>query len=150
MLRVAPYKNTTLIDADAKVTLGMSIEEGGKIVNKFYQLPLEFNTVTVLTLSWTIVHPIDEASPLYKFTAEDFANTRGEILLYLKAFDDMFSNTVTARTSYTFNEVITGAKFLPMYNRAESRKKTILHLEKLNDTIPADISFAYNNTALAE
>lgn len=85
MMRVAPFKNTTLVDAEAKVTLGLVVEENGKTVNKFFQLPLEFNTVNALTLSWTIVHPITEISPLYNFTKEDFENTTGEILVYLKA-----------------------------------------------------------------
>lgn len=143
MLRVAPFKNTTLTEADVQVTLGMSVEENGKTVNKFYTLPLEFSKVTALTLSWTIVHPINETSPLYHFTAEDYDNLRGEILVYLKAFDDMFSNQVTARTSYTFKEILLGAKFIPMYKRSENNKKTILYLDKLNSTIPADISFAF-------
>ena len=33
MFRVAPYKNTTLLDAEAKVNLAMTIEEDGKMVN---------------------------------------------------------------------------------------------------------------------
>jgi inward rectifier potassium channel len=142
MLRVAPFKNATLIDAEAKVTLGMTIEENGKMVNKFYQLPLEFSTVNTLTLSWTIVHPINEESPLYNFTADDFANKRGEILVFLKAFDDMFSSTVVARTSYTFKEIITGAKFIPMYHRSENGDKTVLYLDKLNSYSAAEINAA--------
>lgn len=130
MMRLAPFKNTTLTDAEAKVTLGIIVEENGKMVNKFYQLPLEYNIVNSLTLSWTIVHPITDTSPFYNFTAEDFKNARGEILVFVKAFDDMFSNTVVTRTSYTLNELVLGAKFNPMYNRTEN--KTILHLEKLN------------------
>ena len=35
MIRVAPFKNNTLTDAEAKLTLGMAIEENGKITNKF-------------------------------------------------------------------------------------------------------------------
>ena len=143
MLRVAPYKNTTLLDAEAKVNLGMSVEENGKMVNKFFPLTLEFNTVTTLTLSWTIVHPITESSPLYNFTKEDFANTKGEVLVFIKAFDDMFSNTVVARTSYIFNEVVFGAKFKPMYKSSVDNKKTILHLGKLNTFDPADINYAF-------
>ena len=50
----------------------------------------------------------------------------------LTAFDDMFSNTVATRTSYTFDEVIYGAKFDTMYNRSKDGSKTILHLDKLN------------------
>src|SRR5664279_1619046 len=78
MLRVAPFKNTNLIDVEAKLTLGLIVEENGKKVNNFYQLELEYKTINSLSLSWTIVHPITEKSPLYGFTKEDFENTKGE------------------------------------------------------------------------
>ena len=140
MFRVAPYKNTTLLDAEAKVNLAMTIEEDGKMVNKFFPLTLEFSTLNALTLNWTLVHPINEASPLYKFKEEDLVNTKGELLVFIKAFDDMFSNTVVARTSYIFSEVIYGAKFKPMFKTSSDNKRTILHLDKLDSFDTIDIS----------
>nr|WP_294932402.1 hypothetical protein [uncultured Flavobacterium sp.] len=53
-------------------------------------------------------------------------------MFFITTFDDMFSNTVAARTSYTFNEIIYGAKFETMYNRSSDGSKTILHLDLLN------------------
>ena len=132
MIRLVPFKNTNFTDAAAKVTLGMSIEENGQRVNKFYNLNLELDRINALSLSWTLVHPIDKNSPLYNFTEEDFKKTHGEILVFITTFDDMFSNTVAARTSYTFSEIIYGAKFQTMYNRSKDGTKTILHLDKLN------------------
>ena len=132
MFRLAPFKNTTLTDAEAKVTLGLIVEENGKMVNKFYQLPLEYNMVNSLTLSWTIVHPIMETSPFYNFTKEDYENAQGEILVFVKAFDDLFSNTVVTRTSYLLSEIVIGAKFQPMYHKSSNENKTLLHLNKLN------------------
>ncbi len=140
MLRVAPFKNVNLVNASAYVTLGMTIEENGISVNKFYQLELEFKTVNTLTLSWTIVHPLDEKSPLHNFTKSDFENIKGEILVNIKAFDDMFSNTVVTRTSYIFSEIQYGAKFEPMYERAVMGDKTIIYLEKLNKFKPASLN----------
>jgi len=142
MMRVAPYKNTTLTDAEAKVTAGLVIDDNGKHKNEFFPLELEYEKVNALTLSWTIVHPINENSPFYKFSQEDFINAKGEIIVYVKAFDDMFSNIVTARTSYTFNELVVGAKFVMMYYRSNSSNKTMLDLQKLNVHIPADINYA--------
>jgi inward rectifier potassium channel len=147
MFRVAPYKNTTLLDAEVKVSLAMVVEENGKQVNKFYPLTLEYAKVNALTISWTIVHPITEESPLYKYTRQDFAESNGEFMIFLKAFDDMFSNTVVARTSYTFREIIVGAKFNPMFNRSEEGHKTILHLGKLNSYSEADISYSFDQDA---
>ncbi|MEA9412845.1 ion channel [Flavobacterium sp. PL02] len=132
MIRLVPFKNTNFTDAEAKITLGMSIEENGVMTNKFYSLDLELHKINALTLSWTLVHPITDKSPLYKFTKEDFASIHGEILVFIKTFDDMYSNTVAARTSYTFKEVLYGAKFEPMYNRSKDASKTVLHLDKLN------------------
>lgn len=133
MIRTTPFKNTNFTDAEAKMTLGMSVEENGKRINKFYSLELELDKINALTLSWTLVHPITEDSPLYKFTKSDFKNTSGEILVFIKTFDDMFSNTVAARTSYTFDEVVYGAKFEPMYTRSTDNSSTILNLDKLNE-----------------
>lgn len=94
---------------------------------------MELDKVNALTLSWTLVHPITENSPLYGFSKEDYKNTSGEIIVYIKAFDDMFSNTVVTRSSYTFNEIVYGAVFNPMYYRDEDNSTTVLDLEKLND-----------------
>ena len=132
MLRTTPYKNTNFTDADAKITLGMQLEENGKTVNKFYQLELEMNRINTLTLSWTLVHPITEDSPLYGFSKEDFASVEGEFLVFIKTFDEMFSTTVAAKTSYTFDELVYGAKFQMMYAENQDNTKTILDLDKLN------------------
>jgi inward rectifier potassium channel len=78
------------------------------------------------------VHPITEDSPLYKYTQEDFEAIHGEIIVMITAFDDMFSNTVAIRTSYTFNELVYGAKFEPMFTRSTDNSKTILNLDLLN------------------
>ena len=132
MIRVTPFKNTNFTDAEAKMTLGMSMEKNGVMTNEFYSLELELERINALTLSWTLVHPITENSPLYNFTKEDFDVVNGEVLVFIKTFDDMFSNTVAIRTSYTFDEVVYGAKFEPMYTRSTDSSKTILHLDKLN------------------
>ena len=102
------------------------------MVNKFYQLKLELEKVNALTLSWTLVHPITEDSPLYQLTADDIKNTIGEVIVFIKLFDDMYSTAVVKRTSYTFDEVVYGAKYLPMFTRSEDENKTILHIDRLN------------------
>ncbi|RZJ67804.1 MAG: Inward rectifier potassium channel Irk [Flavobacterium sp.] len=132
MVRLAPFKNTNLLDAEAKMTLGMSVEENGSVTNKFYVLDLEMQRINALTLSWTLVHPITEESPFFGFSKDDFEKLEGEVIVYVKAFDDMFSTTVSARTSYTFGEIVYGSKFELMYSENETNTTTILHLDKLD------------------
>ncbi|MBC5864593.1 ion channel [Flavobacterium turcicum] len=132
MLRLTPFKNTDLTDAFARITMRRSDNENGAMTNRFFALDLELDRINVLSLSWTLVHPITPESPLYGLSNQDFASINGEFIVHLTAFDDMFSNTVATRTSYTFDEVVYGAKFDSMYTRNESNSKTILHLDLLN------------------
>jgi inward rectifier potassium channel len=132
MIRVAPFKNTNLLEAEAKLTLALKVEENGIMLNKFFPLKLEYDKIAALTLSWTLVHQIDEESPLFSLQEIDYQNTKGEIIVYIKAFDEMFSSTVSVRSSYSFDEIVYGAKFQLMYKNNGDDSKTILELNKLN------------------
>jgi inward rectifier potassium channel len=133
MFRIAPYKNNLLSEVEAKVNLAMQVEENDKRTNKFYTLQLEMSKINLLSLSWTVVHPIDEKSPLYNFSHADMTNANIEALVYIKAFDEVFSNTVIQRNSYIAPEIVWGAKFRIMYHPDADRKKTILQLNMLNE-----------------
>lgn len=139
MFRLAPYKHNHLTDAEVKVTLAMKLQEDGKVANKFYNLPLEISKVNTLTSNWTIVHPINEQSPFYNLTKEDLANASAELLVFLKAFDESFSNLVIARSSYTADEFVEGAKFRLMYRPSEDKQTTILDMAKLNEFDRVDL-----------
>lgn len=133
MFRLAPYKNNSLSEVEVKLTMAITSEENGKLTDKFFNLDLEFSKINGLALSWTIVHPIDDKSPFYGLSKEDIANTDIEIMVFVKAFDEVFSNSVVSRTSYVSSEIVWGAKFRMMYHPNEDKSKTILTIDKLND-----------------
>jgi inward rectifier potassium channel len=133
MLRTVPYKNNNLTDAEAKVTLGMRVKEDDRFVNRFYPLELELSKINALVMNWTIVHPITENSPLYGMSLHEMQQNRAEILVYIKAFDDAFSNTVIARTSYSAAEIIFGAKFKFMYHPSADGSATVMRIEQLSE-----------------
>lgn len=139
MFRMAPYKNNTLSDVETKVTLAMQLEEDGKRVNRFYDLELEMTIINALALSWTIVHPINEKSPLYNFTHKDMMEASIEVFPYVKAFDQVFSNTVMTRYSYIASEIVWGAKFKMMYHPNHDKTKTILEISQLNEFEKVDL-----------
>jgi inward rectifier potassium channel len=133
MFRLAPYKNNNLADVEVMVTVAITSEENGKLTDKFYNLELEISKINGLALSWTIVHPIDDKSPFYGLTKQDITATDIEIMVFVKAFDEVFSNSVMTRTSYVSAEIIWGAKFNMMYHPNDDMSKTILDLDKIND-----------------
>ena len=101
MFRVANRTKSELVDIQASVILSYVIQENGKPIRKFSNLKLELTKVNLLSTSWTIVHPIDEESPLYNWKEADFKKNDLEVLALLQAYEETFSQTVHTRTSYT-------------------------------------------------
>jgi inward rectifier potassium channel len=133
MFRFAAFKDKhALTDVEIKVNTGLLVIEDQTPTYKYFSLNLERSRVESLPLSWTVVHPIDADSPFYGFTEDDMKTADVELYVMLRGFDDVFSNYVQQRTSYTFNEIFFNRKFVPMYRESDDGKTTILELHKLN------------------
>lgn len=139
MIRMATYKNNHLTEAEAQLTVALHTQENGKMVTKFYPLPLEINKINSLAINWTIVHNITPESPLFHHDCDALMARKMEVMLYVRAFDDHFSNTVQQRTSYTCEELVYGARFAPMFERSENGDYTILSLDKINAYEPVEL-----------
>jgi inward rectifier potassium channel len=133
MFRMAPYKKHYLTDVDVKVTVGIRENVDGVQKNQFFSLKLDISRANTLTLNWTLVHVIDEESPFYGLSEEEVLQMQPEMLVFVKGYDDEYSNNVIARTSYTWEEFVFGAKFKPMYYPSENRQHTIMDLSKLSE-----------------
>lgn len=133
MFRMVPYKgNHHLTDARVIVTISLLLPNDDRQEYQFFQLTLERSRIDMFNMNWTVVHPINAESPLLNLTEEDIKQTDLEIMVQMTGFDSIFSNQVTQRTSYTYNEIIWGAKFKPMYHESADNTTTILDLNKLN------------------
>lgn len=123
--RIANWRQSQIIELDANVILVFTEKFKEKFERKFYDLNLETNHILFLPLNWTLVHPINEDSPLYGMTKHEFKNADVEILIQIKGFDDTFSQVVHSRYSYTAEEIVWGGKFIRPFYVNESRE-TIL------------------------
>lgn len=139
MFRLAPYKNNSLTDADVIVSTAIEVIENSVPKSNFYTLKTQLSKINTLALNWTVVHKIDEESPFFGFSEEDFKNTDIEIIVHVRAFDEVFSNTVVQRSSYVSKEIIYGAKFIPMYYPDKENLSTILDLDRINHYQQADL-----------
>jgi len=118
--RVVNKRANTLMELEAKVML-MTVEgKPGNLKRDYRVLKLERHNVYFFPLTWTIVHPIDEHSPLHGKTADDLDRLQAEILILIKGFDDTFSQTVHSRYSYRYDEIVWGARFAPAFDVDEA------------------------------
>jgi inward rectifier potassium channel len=145
---IAPYENRTslqfrivnrrpnaMMDMEATLILMQVEGEPGKLKRTFKPLSLERQMVDFLALTWTIVHPIDESSPLFGITKEEMAQKQVEVIVLIKGFDETFSQSVRARYSYRFDEFAWDAKFTPAFDFDETGTM-VLNINKVGSFAP--------------
>jgi inward rectifier potassium channel len=131
--RIANARKNQLIELEAKVLFSRTEDPQSKAGRQFHELSLERRKVAFFPLSWTIVHPIDEHSPLYGLTEEDFRLGQAEFLVLLTGIDETFSQTVHARSSYRAEEVVWNAKFANIFNRPQGNDGLGIDVSRLHD-----------------
>jgi len=134
MFRFVTYKDHhTLTNMDIKVNAALLVDENGKNTYRFYDLDLERSHVESLPMNWTVVHPLNSDSPLFEYSSEDMKTADLEIYVSVRAFDDVYSNIVQQRTSYTFSEILFERKFVQMFRESDDGKTTIVELNLLDE-----------------
>lgn len=132
MFRLANLRRNMLIDLEIEIIFSFNETIDGKVMRRFYPLEVERRKVSLLTLNWTIVHPLDENSPIKDMTKEDLENSEAGFAILLRAFDDTFSQTIHSRTAYQAQDMVWDAKFKPVFDRDEDGR-IVLDLSKISD-----------------
>lgn len=133
--RLANQRNNVLMEVQASMML-ITVERGadGELKRNFRNLELELPRINFLALTWTVVHAINEASPLYGKTESDLKQEQAELLILIKGFDDSFSQVVHTRYSYRWDEIRWSARFAPAFTTAPEGH-LVLHVGKVGHTV---------------
>ncbi|MGB7201644.1 MAG: ion channel [Pyrinomonadaceae bacterium] len=137
MFRLVNGRSSQLIEVEIKVLFARFVNENGWAVRRFDFLDLERSKVTFLPLSLTVVHPIDDDSPLKGLTSEDYIRTDAEVLILITAIDETFAQTVHTRSSYKPDDIRCGHKFVSIYNEVADGEPISIDIRKLSMIEPA-------------
>ncbi len=122
MFRLANERMSQLIENEIQVILAINVDENGTSVRRFRNLELELSKISILSMMWTVVHPIDERSPLFGLGADDLIMARAELIVLFKAVDETYTQQVYNRRSYFFDDFVWNARFRPaFYTNADGR-----------------------------
>lgn len=139
MMRLVNARRSQLIDVMTRIIVASWREVDGKRIRAFDQLQLERTTVSFLPLHWTVVHPIDEGSPFYGMTAEEFTLADPEFMVLVSGIDETFVSTVHARTSYCGPEIRWGARFADIYMRPDDEEDLSIDVKRLSEIVAAPL-----------
>ncbi len=137
--RVVNRRSNNIIDLEARVLLMLvELNEDGKPQRKYQALTLERPAVLFFPLTWTVVHPIVEGSPMWGMTAEALEKKQAEVLIMMKGHDESFGQSVHARFSYRFDEIVWGARFATAFE-VEQNGDLRIEVNKVSLTTPAEL-----------
>lgn len=111
MFRLANKLNHQLQNAEMRVIASLIVDIEGKPVRQFIELELELKEIIFLATSWTVVHAINEKSPFYNMTQDEFILAEPEFMLQLKVYDQSYSQDTFTNTSYRKEEIVWNGLF---------------------------------------
>jgi inward rectifier potassium channel len=111
MLRIGNERSNVI--AEARVHLGMVYTEKTKEGVIMYRMadlkPVRDNT-HALARSWTVMHTIDESSPLHGMTPASLVEREVELFASVTGTDDTSLQPVHARCRYLTDDIVWGAR----------------------------------------
>lgn len=133
--RIVNERESQMLEVEAKVLFSRLVTRHGRRVREFTDLELERRRVVFFPLAWTVVHAIDDRSPLRGLTQADLVAADAEILILLTGTDEAFAQSVQARSSYRAGEIIWGARFGNLFNDPEADGRQSIDVGKLDDFV---------------
>jgi inward rectifier potassium channel len=126
MFRAANRRRNLVVEAEVSVTLIHDVtSQEGQELRRFRELPVLRAKTPLFFLTWQVMCPIDEASPLFGETAESLAARHAEVLVVMKGLDETFASTIHARASYAPHEIVWGGRLADIFTRLPDGRRAI-------------------------
>ena len=111
-IRLANQRTNRIVDAQARMYLIRStVTKEGYPMRRFYDMSIVRHEVPLLQLTWTLLHKIDEHSPLHGCTIDEIRTRGDEVIVTLVGLDETLAQTIHARHSYVADEIMMDAFF---------------------------------------
>lgn len=116
MFRIVNARPNTLINMNVGIILAMKTEAGDSSIRKYFNLDIETSSVVFFPMPWTIVHHINENSPLYNLSQSEIEKLDAEFLIHIQGYDETYAQNTNTIFSYKYYEMEWGKKFKLNYS----------------------------------
>lgn len=138
MFKLVNRRNEILLNSSINVMFTIDQKSRELAFQKnYHRLKLEVDSILFFPLSWTIVHVIDETSPLNTINLQELIDRNGEFIIVIQCYDQTHQQTIMETHSYGPEDWIEGVKFKRNFS-ANQKGSIVLHINELDDLIPLD------------
>lgn len=126
IFRLGNGRESSIVDAKLSVvTLKPVVTKEGHTIQRFVDVKLERSNSPFFLLTWSVMHKIDQTSPFYGFTQEDFIKNKVSLFVSMTGYDEIYSQTVHAGFRYNSNEIQFSKKFVDVVEVLEDGTRKI-------------------------
>ena len=120
MLRAANERQNVIMEATAQLRLIRDEQTAeGYRIRRIYDLPLRRSEQPVFLYGWSLMHVIDEASPLAGASFESLKTTKAFLLLTIGGIDETTGQTLMSRHEYHASSLRWNHTFADIFTTGE-------------------------------
>jgi inward rectifier potassium channel len=126
MFRAANKRGNQVLEAQVMVNVARQVVTAeGHVMRAFFDLPVVRARSPLFLLSWTVMHRLDENSPLYGDTVESLRQDGAEIIVVLSGVDETFAQRVHARHAYSADQILWDKQFVDILTVLPNGRRAI-------------------------
>jgi inward rectifier potassium channel len=135
--RIGNLRSNRLVESHVRVAITRTEQTlENKTFYRMLDVPLTRERIPSLSRSWTVLHVIDEKSPLYGETAESLEANEAELSVSIVGIDDLWMQSVHATHRYMWTDIAWGKRHADVLS--EEGNTMTLDLRKFHDLEAAD------------
>lgn len=135
MFRAANQRSNFIVEASVRLSLLRNVSDGDGTMRRFYDLPLIRSTSPAFTLSWLVMHRIDQSSPLYGMTQPDWETSGDELVVLMTGTDSSISQFISARHAFGAEQVLWGCRFADILS-TDANGRRLIDYSRFHETMP--------------
>jgi len=140
MIRIANARHNTISQATARLWLfRLERTKEREQLRRYYELELFHEEHPMFSLSWTLVHIIDETSAFRDMTPDNFTEVEGALVLNVGGVDDNSAQRLYARQIYSRDDIRWRHRYRDITSLSE-RGRVLLDYTKFHEVDPEDVS----------
>lgn len=149
MMRLASRRLQGISEATARLHYFRNEATGEGRFRRFDELKLVRDSMPVLSLSWTLIHVIDETSPLWGMTEDRLTAEAPVIMLSIRGFDEAISAPINDRQTYRRGDLRFDHSFVDIL-RDLPDGMVELDVTRIHETRPAVVLKAVQEVEIQE
>jgi len=133
MFRAINERSNMILEAEVMLNLARQVVTAeGQTWRRFQDLEVTRRRSPLFALSWTIMHPLDDSSPLFGSSPESLRAEAAEIIVVISGVDDTFAQRIHARYAYSAEDIIWDKEFENVLS-VEPDGRWVLDYRKFHD-----------------